>query len=63
MYTDASFGGPNDSGGLGSIVTDRDNFANSNYRVDTISESIAPSTWIDCFRHSSIIFGLELAAV
>ena len=63
IYTDASYEARDDSGGLGSIVIDRFNFTHLNNVGDTIFESIAPESIIGGFRHSSIIFGLELAAV
>ena len=63
IYTDASYEADLDTGGLGAVVIDRLNFISSGNRVGAIFESIASQTSMACFRHSSIIFGLEMAAL
>ena len=63
IYTDASYEVEWDTGGLGAVVIDRLNFISSANHVDTIYESIASKASIGRFRHSSIIFGLEMTAV
>ena len=61
IYTDASNEG--ESGGIGAIVIGRFNFTHRRNRVGTISEAPAPVSVIGRFSQSSIIFGLEMAAV
>ena len=62
IYIDASYEAELDTGGLGAIVIDRLNFISSANRVGAISESIASRASMGQFPHSSIIFGLEMAA-
>ena len=63
IYTDASYEAELDTGGLGAIVIDRLNSISYANRVGAIFESIASKASMGHFRHSSIIFGLEMDAV